>query len=698
MSSEAVGQELSWGEKFKEFVRNFRDASGLKYIDRMHRMMNLDMSSLIVDYPDLYRYSPEVAEALIDSPAKVLKEFDEALKEIVISEDPEYAKRKGRFHVRVQGLYESTKIRDIKTTHMGKLVQVEGIITRMRPVRSRMVKAVFRHDKEGCGAEFFWPLGEDEMLEDKIERPPVCPVCHESGGRFVLLRDKSIYIDWQEITLQERPEDVPGGQMPRSITVELTEDLVDIARPGDLVAIVGIVEPSPVGNEKTPLFELRIKANSVRVSEKVLEEVAITREDEEKILELSKDPWVRERIIASVAPSIYGHWDLKEAIALQLFGGVPKVMADGTRIRGDIHILFIGDPGVAKSQLLQSASRLAPRSVFTSGKGSTAAGLTAAVLKDPKTSEYFLEAGALVLADGGLAVIDEFDKMRPEDRVSIHEAMEQQTVSISKAGIVARLNARAAVLAAGNPKYGLYDAQRSFVDNVNLPPTILSRFDLIFVVRDLISKEHDESLAKYILDVHSDVTKVTPEVDPQLLKKYVIYAKRYYKPKLSEEAKEIIKSFFVTMRSSALKYGTEGQVPVPVTARQLEALVRLSEAHARMKLKEVVEVEDAEEAIRLMLSFLTSVGIDLESGAIDIGIISTGASFNTRRLMSVVTDTIKRLSEDGRPCVKHDELVKEIVNLTRVSNEKVEDVIAKMKQQGLIVEYRTECYKVPRGD
>ncbi|MGC9071416.1 MAG: minichromosome maintenance protein MCM [Acidilobus sp.] len=692
--SEGVSQELSMGEKFKEFLRNFRDTSGLKYMDRVHRMINLDMSSLIVDYPDLYRYSPEVAEALVDSPIKVLREFDDALKDLVASEDPDYAKRKGKFHVRVQGLYESTKIRDIKTAHMGKLVQIEGIITRMRPVRSKMVRAAFRHEKEGCNVEFLWPQSEDEELEDKIERPPVCPACHESGGRFVLLRDKSVYMDWQELTLQERPEDVPGGQMPRSVTVELTEDLVDIARPGDLVTVVGVVEPSPIGGEKTPLFELRVEANSLRISEKVLEEVAITRDDEEKILELAKDPWVRERIVTSIAPTIYGHWDLKEAIALQLFGGVQKVMPDGTRVRGDVHVLFIGDPGVAKSQLLQSASRIAPRSVFTSGKGSTAAGLTAAVLKDPKTSEYFLEAGALVLADGGLAVIDEFDKMRPEDRVSIHEAMEQQTVSISKAGIVARLNARAAVLAAGNPKYGLYDPQRPFVDNVNLPPTVLSRFDLIFVVRDLISKEHDERLAQYILDVHSDMSKYAPEIDPQLLKKYVIYAKRYHRPRLSEEAKAIIKDFFVTMRSSALKYGSEGQIPVPVTARQLEALVRLSEAHARMKLKEVVDTEDAEEAIRLVMSFLSSVGIDIESGVIDYGIISTGASFHARRLMSVISDAVKRLSEDGRPCVKHDDLIKEVVNVTRVSKDKVEEAITKMKQQGLLIEHRAECYKV----
>ncbi len=691
----AVGQEqLAISEKFKDFIRNFRDSEGLKYINRLQRLINLDMNSLIVDYQDLYRYNTELAEELIDEPTKVLKEFDSALFDLVASEDSEFAKKKGKFHVRVQGLFETTKIRDLKTNYMNKLVQVEGIITRMKPIRSKMIKAVFRHEKEGCNAEFQWPFDEDELLEDKIERPPVCPVCNEAGGRFVLLRDKSIYVDWQEITLQERPEDVPGGQMPRSVTVELTEDLVDVARPGDLVTIVGIVKPSPVGgNDKVPYFELKIVANSVKVSEKTLEEVSITRDDEEKILQMAKDPWIREKIIASVAPTIYGHWDLKEAIALQLFGGIPKIMPDGTRVRGDIHVLFVGDPGVAKSQLLQSASRIAPRSVYTSGKGSTAAGLTAAVLKDPKTNEYFLEAGALVLADGGLAIIDEFDKMRPEDRVSIHEAMEQQTVSISKAGIVARLNARASVLAAGNPKYGLYDPERSFTDNVNLPPTVLSRFDLIFVVKDLIAMEHDKRLAKYILDVHSDYSKYTPEIDPQLLKKYIIYAKRYSRPKLTEEAKEIIEDFFVTMRSSASKFGSEGQTPVPVTARQLEALVRLSEAHARMSLKDKVDAEDAEEAVRIMLSFLGSVGLDVESGVIDYSLISTGASYSTRRLMTLIVDTIRRLREDGRPCVKLDDIVKEVSAQAKVPNDKVEEVVRNMNRQGQVAEIKANCYK-----
>ncbi|AFZ70415.1 putative ATPase involved in replication control, Cdc46/Mcm family [Caldisphaera lagunensis DSM 15908] len=695
MSNE-VSQEISYGEKFKDFLRNFRDSTGaFKYVERIHRMMNMDMSSLNVDYPDLYRYNTNLAEILIDNPEEILNQFGEALKDIVSSEDPSYAEKKNKFHIRIYGLFNTIKIRDIRTNHAGKLIQIEGIITRMHPIRSKMIKATFKHEKEGCNAEFYWPAEENEYLEDKIEKPTICPICGEAGGKFTLVKNKSLYIDWQELTIQEKPEDVPGGQMPRSIPVQLMDDLVDIARPGDRVTIVGSVKLQQTGSTSlSPLFELYLEANSVKVSEKVLEEISITREDEEKILDLSKDPWIREKIISSIGTTIFGHWDLKEAIALQLFGGIPKQAADGTRIRGDIHVLFVGDPGVAKSQLLQSASRVAPRAVFTSGKGSTAAGLTATVVKDSRTGEFYLEAGALVLADGGLAIIDEFDKMRPEDRISIHEAMEQQTISISKAGIVARLNARASVLAAGNPKWGMYDINKPFPDNVILPPTILSRFDLIFVVRDFIQMEKDRRLARHILDVHSDYDKFAPEIDPQLLKKYIIYAKRYVKPKLTEEAKNLIETFFVALRGSALSSSNQegGQTPVPITARQLEAIVRLAEAHAKMSLKNEITEEDAEEAIRLTVSFLTSVGLDIETNTIDANIITTGASLQSRKLMSILVDSLKRLTET-KQCVRSEDLVNDIVNNHKVAKDKVIEALQRAHREGMIIEIRNGCYK-----
>ena len=686
--------EVSYVERFKEFISSFKDESGrFKYIERLRKMATLGGRSLVIEFSDLYRYDVELAEELVEKPHKVLRDAEEALRELLellALKYPEFEKRgRGRFYVRVAGLFDTLRIRDVRSEHVGKLVQVEGIVTRMHPIRSKMVKAVFTHDK--CGSEFKWPPGEEEVGE-RLEKPGICPVCGEGGGKFLLVREKSEYIDWQKIVVQEKPEDVPGGQMPRSIEVHLTNDLVDSVRPGDRVSVVGIVKlygPS----DRSPLYEVYIEANSVRVSERVLEEVSITREDEERIRELARDPWVKERIIASIAPSIYGYWDLKEAIALLLFGGVPKVLPDGTRIRGDIHVLFIGDPGVAKSQLLQAAARIAPRSIFTTGKGSTAAGLTAAVIRDPKTNEYYLEAGALVLADGGVAVIDEIDKMEKNDRVAIHEAMEQQHISISKAGIVARLNARTSILAAGNPKLGVYDPQRSFADNVNLPPTILSRFDLIFVVRDIISVERDRRLVSHILEAHSLAERFKPETSPELLKKYIIYARRYVRPKLTPQARKLIEEFFVEMRSSALHYQAQGsQAPIPITARQLEAIIRLAEAHAKMALRDEVTEEDAEAAIRLMTAYLQSVGLDIESGVVDVGVIMTGAGFTTRRLMSLVVDVIKKRSSESGKCVKLQDVVADITSKHRVEEEKVKDVIRKLHQQGIIMEVRHECF------
>ena len=694
MSRESLfGEEagLGIGEKFKSFVENFRDEQGrLKYLDEVRRMINYEEASITVEFKDLYRYDPLQAELLLEKPREFLREASEALKEVVALESPEYA-RDRVFSPRFIGLFDTVRIRDIGSEHIGRLVQVNGIVTRMHPRATRMVKAVFRHDK--CGGEFPWPQGDDEELGERIERPSICPRCGEGGGRFTLVREKSVYIDWQKIVIQERPEDVPGGQIPRSIEVHLQRDLVERVRPGDRIKVVGVVGLQQFSSTST-LYSLYMEANSILLEEKILEEVSITREDEEKILQLARDPWIKDKIVASIAPTIYGHWDLKEAIALLLFSGVAKLRPDGTRTRGDIHVLFVGDPGVAKSQLLQSASQIAPRVVYTTGKGSTAAGLTAAVLRDARTGEYFLEAGALVLADGGVAVIDEFDKMSKDDRGVIHEAMEQQPVSIAKAGIKATLSARASILAAGNPKFGYYDPSRSFVDNIDLPAPIISRFDLIFIVRDVIEKSRDEMLANYVLETHTNVELFRPEIDLELLRKYIAYARKHVKPKLTPQAKRLLKEFYVEMRSSALQHSQEGAKPIPITTRQLEALIRLTEAHARMSLKHEATEEDAIAAIRIMTSVLESIGLDIETGAIDVGIIMTGASFRARKIMSEVLDAVKRIMDEkgGEGCVRAGELIK-ILSEKNVPEEKVREAIEKLYRQGLIIEVRTECYK-----
>jgi replicative DNA helicase Mcm len=628
---------VDWKLKFYKFLQDFRDSTGVfKYRERIFRMTHMMQKSLVVDFSDVILYDRELARHIEEEPDKALEEFSSALMEYLEKEQPEYKEVVGKVYVRIRQPPRVLKIRELTSDYIGKFVAVEGIVTRVTRVEAKLVKAHYIHiTPDGDIHEFDFP--EHGEMGERIEKPVVCPVCGRTG-RFEIDLEKSKFVDWQKVVVQERPEEIPPGQIPRSIEVVLTGDLVDSARPGDRALITGVLRVMPTQAVQKAMgrsvFSFYIEANHVDVQQKVLEEIEITREDEEKIRELARDPWVREKIVASIAPSIYGYYDIKEAIALLLFGGVPKVMPDGTRIRGDIHVLLVGDPGTAKSQLLQYTARIAPRGIYTSGKGSTAAGLTATVLRDKNTGEYYLEAGAMVIADGGVAAIDEIDKMREEDRSAIHEALEQQTVSIAKAGIVARLNARASVLAAGNPRFGRYDLTQPISKNIDLPPTILSRFDLIFVIQDIPSPEKDRRLARHILGVHSDIEKAKPFIDPQLLKKYVSYARKYVRPQLTPEAMRLIEEFYVAMRKGGIKgEDLKSPPPIAITPRQLEGLIRLAEAHAKMALKDKVTIEDVEEAIRLMYTTLRKVGFDIESKTIDIDVLETGVSRSKREKM-----------------------------------------------------------------
>ncbi len=681
-------------ERFYEFIRSFRDRNGnYKYRERLRQMITMGQRSLLVDYNDLYLFDTKLARLLVEKPYEVLRQASEALKDVVESESPEYVEGK-RFYVRIRALPKITPLRRLRGEHIGKLVMLEGILVRTTPVKEKIVKAMYMHcsREQGCH-EFIWPP-EGEVVGDILEKPPVCPICGSSSGAFRLLPEKSELIDWQKIVLQERPEEVPPGQLPRSIEVVLHDDLVDVARPGDRVTIVGIVRVQPDSlSKRKAVYDMFVDAIHIEVSQKILEEVVITREDEERIKALARDPWVRKKIIASIAPAIYGLWDIKEAIALALFGGVPKITPDGVRIRGDIHVLIVGDPGTAKSQLLQYAARIAPRGIYTTGKGATAAGLTAAVIRDKTTGEYYLEAGALVLADGGVAAIDEIDKMRDEDRVAIHEAMEQQTVSIAKAGIIAKLNARTTVIAAGNPRFGRYLTNRTLADNINLPVTILSRFDLIFILKDEPRPEEDRRLAQHVLEVHRESEKIKPEIEPELLKKYISYARRYIRPRLTPEAARLIEDFYVEMRRMSTE-SSEGAITI--TARQLEALIRLAEAHAKMALKNEVTIEDAEAAIRLMKTFLESAGLDIESGRIDIDVIMTGKPRSKQEKLTRIMEIIESL-EDESPegCARLKEILKRAA-AEGIESRIVEEALRGFRRDGLVYEKSVGCYAVVR--
>jgi len=685
---------------FTSFLKNFKDRNGdFKYKERIKEMISREGKSVIVDYEDLISYDAHSIELIENNPVESLEAFGNAVKEIVSEIDLEYARKVPKFFVRFNGWSKTLSIRKISSEHINKLVMVEGIIVKATPVRNKLYKAKYVHVlPTGEEHEFEWPPFEEELREE-LEKPPYCPICINTLAEDELIRrrfrgviklkpDKSKFRDWQLVVVQERPEEIPAGQIPRSVEVVLTEDIVDIARPGDRVAVIGIVRLQKSGREDKTVFTPYIEANNVIVAQRVLEELKLSPEDEELILELSKDPLIRRKIIASIAPTIYGLWDVKEAIALALFGGVTKTSPDGTRMRGDIHILLVGDPGTAKSQLLQYAARIAPRGIYTSGKGSSAAGLTATVVKDKQTGEYFLEAGAMVLADGGVVAIDEIDKMREEDRVAIHEAMEQGTVSIAKAGIVARLNARASVIAAGNPKRGRYVATESPAENINLPVTILSRFDLLYIVRDVPELGKDTSLTSFVLKTHEKAGYVEPDIKPDLLRKYIAYARKHVKPVLTEEAERIIKEYYIELRKRSSE---REDAPLAITARQLEALVRLAEAHARMKLKPKVEAEDAVEAVRLMNAVLEQVGLDVETGNIDIDTLMAGKPKSIRDKEVAIIKTIKEVTQAGEECIKFKELKKRAEEIG-IDEETLDKILRNLRRSGEIYERRTGCY------
>ncbi len=698
-----VGEELvtDYMLMFYDFLRTFRENNRFKYVERIQELIREGRISLHIDYEDLLRFDPKLVSILENSPEDALQAFSKAVKKLVESLDPDYAAAVRRFYPRLTGWKTRLSIRELGSQHVGRLVMVDGIVVKMTTKKERMIKAVYLHVlPTGESHEFEWPPGEEE-LKDESEKPTYCPICAENileaegrgrgRGVFKLVPERSVFIDWQKITVQEKPEDVPAGTIPRSVDVILTEDLVDAVRPGDRVSVIGVPKLLSMGSSKRRrvrnLFSIYLEANNIIVSQRYLEEVKLSPEDEEKILRMSRDPLIRRKIIASIAPTIYGHWDIKEAVALLLFGGVTKEVGN-TRKRGEIHVLLLGDPGTAKSEMLQFAAKIAPRAVYTTGKGSSAAGLTAAVLRDKDTGEYFLEAGAMVLADGGIVCIDEIDKMREEDRSAIHTAMEQGFLSIAKAGIVAQLNARAAILAAGNPKHGRYIPELGPKGNINLPDSILSRFDLIFIVRDVADVERDRAMIEHILTAHEKPTEVQPEIPPDILRKYIAYARKYVRPKLTQEAINLITEYFVSLRKLSAQ---NPEVPLPLTPRQGEGLIRLAEAYAKMALKDKVDAEDAAEAIRLMNSMLESVGLDVESNMIDIDLIMTGKPKSMREKEILVLKLIKeRYSEYGK-CVPHKELLEELRE-HGITDDALKQIIKSLKRSGDVYVPRYMCY------
>ena len=659
---------------FQDLFRTHEtDQTGSKYRKRLAQVAVTNGKSLIIDFDDLISFDPALARSLVGNPDDYITYATSAATAQMRVEDPEYAEHVGKIFARFRRLPERTALRKIGAEHIKKIALVDGIIVRTTQVKPTIVSAVFRCRK--C-LEIIVQDQEGELIRGPGSH---CPFCKQSTS-FELIQEQSKFKNTQEARIQERPEDLPPGQLPRYLDIRLEDDLVDSARPGDRVSVTSIVraEKQTVGERgRLRTFNIYLDANFVDVVGKETEVVEITPEDEKQILEAARDPWVQRKLVMSLAPSIYGYEDVKEGILYLLFGGTAKHLPDGVNIRGDENVLLIGDPGTAKSQLLQYVSRIAPRGLYTSGRGTTAAGLTAAVLRE-KTGGMILEAGALVLADKGVACIDELDKMRPDDRVAIHEALEQQTVSVAKGGIVATLNARAAVLAAANPSLGRYEAHRNVSENINLPVTILSRFDLIFIIKDQPEPDYDSRMSEHILALHRSRTSLeTAPFAPEFLRKYISFAKRI-SPVLTPEAVTELRDFYLKMRS---KGGEEAAVAI--TPRQLEALVRISEARARAFLRENVTVEDAKSAIRIMTVSLSDVGVDVKTGAMDIDVIMTGKPRSLRDSFQRVIETVAEMERETGT-VEETVLIAALVDKEKMEEREARRLIGQLIKEGIL--------------
>jgi len=856
-------------DAFEEFYRNYyrNEIGGLaqKYPN--------DQKSLWVDWQDLYRFDPDLADDVRNRPDQMQDYAEEALRLYDLPVDVKL----GQAHVRFHNLPESTDIRELRHEHHSTLVAVQGIVRKATDVRPKVTNAAFECQR--CGTLTRIPQAAGDFQE-----PHECQGC-ERQGPFRLNMDQSEFVDAQKIRVQESPEGLRGGETPQAIDVNIEDDITGNVTAGDHVRVTGILKLDQQGDDrnKSPMFDLYMEGMDVSIEDEQFEDMDITDEDKKEIIELSNEDGLYDKMVGAIAPSIYGYEREKLAMMLQLFSGVTKHLPDGSRIRGDLHMLLIGDPGTGKcvagdtrltladgseipirelvernlddpkpvddgvwdevdfdvpslqddgtiaqqratkvwkreapdqlyrirtatgrevdvtpshplfvasscefdpvraeelevgqriacepvdtehgnksmvvadggsmvaaidsiesiesiepenewvydleiegthnyltngvvshnSQMISYIKNIAPRSVYTSGKGSSSAGLTAAAVRDDfgDGQQWTLEAGALVLADLGIAAVDELDKMDADDRSAMHQALEQQEISINKAGINATLKSRCSLLGAANPKYGRFDQFEPIGEQIDLEPALISRFDLIFTVTDKPDEEEDRNLASHIIqtnyagelhthrtenpasdysqeEVEAVTDEVAPTIEPELLRKYVAYAKTNCFPTMTEEAKATIEDFYVDLRVK----GTDEDAAVPVTARKLEALVRLSEASARIRLSDTVEEADAERATSIARYCMEQIGVDPETGEFDADVVETGTSKSQRdriqNLKGIIGD-IEDEYDEGAPV----DVVVERAEEVGIDEGKAEHEIEKLKQKGEVYEPRTD--------
>lgn len=654
-----------------------------EYVDMMSTMLDFGIVALNLDARNLQSYPPTLRlwHQLQMFPNEIIPIMDQGLKDEMIDlADRKMNEMRMQVHrlrnesqsdsgalsnvpdlvrdvetrvykVRPFGLNQSTNLRDLNPSDIDKLVSVKGMVIRSTPVIPDIKDAFYK-----CA--FCSHTVRVDIDRGKILEPVACPrpAC-KTPNSMSLVHNRSGFADKQLIKLQETPDNVPAGQTPHSVSICVYDELVDTCKAGDRVEITGIFKSNPVRvnpNERSVKNIFRTYVDGLHVfkcdkrrldtdpstlEEEMADETAqnaesgrkISEEDVNRIKETSQRPDLYSLLSRSLAPSIYEMDDVKKGILLQLFGGTNKSFEKGgsPRYRGDINILLCGDPSTSKSQILQYVHKIAPRGIYTSGKGSSAVGLTAYITRDPDTRQLVLESGALVLSDGGVCCIDEFDKMSDSARSVLHEVMEQQTVSVAKAGIITTLNARASILASANPIGSRYNPNLSVPANIDLPPTLLSRFDLVYLVLDRVDEQADRRLARHMVSMYLEDTPEHMSRDEILptdfLTAYISYARQVCFPHISRPAALRLSEAYVAMRAMGADDRSDHR-RITATTRQLESMIRLSEAHAKMRLSDTVEVSDVDEAVRLIRSAMKQSATDARTGLIDMGLLSEEGS------------------------------------------------------------------------
>lgn len=634
---------------FQEFLGNI-GMTDVPYTTQIKDMINKQKQRLVVSLDELRDFDKGFWRGLLDHPSEYLPACEGALKEMVdIEIEGSAAQSSQQYYLSFKGAFGDNSVtpRSITSNHLSKMISIEGIVTRASLIRPKVIKSIHYAEKT---SKFHVREYRDQTTSfNPISTAAIYPTEDMEGNKLSTEYGYSTYRDHQKISIQEMPESAPAGQLPRSVDVVLDDDLVDSAKPGDRVQLVGVYRALGGANNNNTAFSTVILANSVYPlharSTGVASLETLTDQDIRNINKLSKEKKIFDMLSNSLAPSIYGFDYIKKSVLLMLMGGVEKNLDNGTHLRGDINVLLVGDPSTAKSQVLRFVLNTAPLAIATTGRGSSGVGLTAAVTTDKETGERRLEAGAMVLGDRGIVCIDEFDKMNDADRVAIHEVMEQQTVTIAKAGIHTTLNARCSVIAAANPVYGQYDVHKDPHKNIALPDSLLSRFDLLFVVTDDINDTRDRIISEHVLRMHRYIPQGLMEGEPireksnislavgneseeqeqddsifqkftafvppgvsnrtngnifsiPFLKKYIQYAKQRIKPVLTKDASDYIVSTYSSLRNDLID--NNQRTTAPITARTLETLIRLATAHAKVRLSRSIEVKDAKVAEEML--------------------------------------------------------------------------------------------------